>query len=139
MLIVDLKPRELLIGPNCHIVFENDKEKDLVPSGDELIITLTMNYDDPEIKKIKFDQFKGIENTVYILIFGYERVYGQLISTHQSPTSFSFVINFRLKQGQVVDFKDLKDIVKLGIAHDFYPYEIILSNELRQELIKDFS
>ena len=139
MLTVDLKARELLIGPNCHIVFENDKEKDLVPSGDEIIISFTMNYDDEEIKKIKFNQLEGIENTVYILVFGYERVYGQSVSLHQSSTSFSFVIKFKLKQGQVVDFKDLKDTVKLGIAHDFYPYEIILSNELRQELGKDFA
>jgi hypothetical protein len=139
MLTVDLKTREILIGPNCNIVFENDKSKKLVPSGDELIITLTMQYDDEDVKRIKMDQLKGIENTAYVLIFGYERVYGQLVNTSESPKSFSFVINFKFKQGQIVDFKDFSDKVKIGIAHDLYPYEVVLSDEIRSELVKDFS
>ena len=142
MLAVDINTREVLIGPDCSIVFENDVLKNMVPSGDELVATLTMKYDDEDIKKIKMNQLKGLENTVYITVFGHDRVYSRLYSSEtrtETDNTFSFGLRFQLKQGQIADFKDLKDKVKLGIAHDLYPYEIVLSDTLRTELVKDFA
>ena len=142
MLIADVKTREVLIGPNCSIVFENDSSKNMTPTGEELIATLTMSYDDEEIKKIKINQLKGLENTVYITVFGHERVYSRLFNSEtrfETDTTFGLSLRFQFKQGQIVDFKDIKDTVKLGINHDLYPYEVVLTDTIKQELIKDFA
>ena len=164
------RSRQVPIGPNCTLAFE-DREtikyqiqemlyiektfspsgiKDeleaynpLIPIGNNLVATMTLEYGDPEVRKIKLEQLKNIENTVYIRIDGHERVYARadedLERSNDSKTSSVHFLNWQFKPGQIADFKDMKNNVVLGIAHDLYPYEVKLADHHRLELIKDFN
>ena len=141
-MLVDLKTYELLIGPNCTVVFENDPLRGLLPSGDDLIVSMILEYGDADIKKIKVTQLRNIENTVYISILGNERVYGRqvdLAPINETETNSIFQLRFQFKQGQIVDFKDLKNKVSIGIGHDLYPYQVFIPDALKEKLIKYFA
>ena len=59
--------------------------------------------------------------------------------TNEVKTSAVHFLRFEFKPGQIVDFKDMKNKVYIGIAHDLYPYEVLLSDEIRTILSKDFA
>lgn len=162
--------RQVPIGPNCTLAFEDkdtvkyqiqemlfiertfsaagikdelDAYNPLIPTGTNLIATMTLEYGDPELRKIKLEQLKNIEDTVYLRIQGHQRVYAladeDLQRSNDSKTSAVHFLRFELKPGEIVDFKDMSNKVYLGIGHDLYPYEIQISDELRKELIEDFA
>lgn len=131
-----------MIGPSCTMTFQPIDKKP-IHSGDNLVIKMILNHYDSDVKKIKVDQYKGIENTVYIRIFGHEKCYAKPIEgprhIEETDSNSVFLINFILKQGQIIDFKDAKNKIALGIAHDLYPYELSLKEEFREELVKNFT
>jgi hypothetical protein len=89
------------------------------------------------------EQLKNIEETVYLRIQGQPRIYAiadeDLQRSNDAKTSAVHFLRFELKPGAIVDFKDSSNKVYLGISHDLYPYEIMLSDETRMELVKDFA
>jgi hypothetical protein len=168
--IAHRRSRQLPIGPNCTLAFEdrstikyqiqemlfiektfskngiNDEisaYNGLIPTGSNLMATMTLEYGDPELRKIKLSQLKNIERTVYFRIQGNERVYARadedMERTNEVKTSAVHFLRFEFKPGQIVDFKDMKNKVYIGIAHDLYPYEVLLSDEIRTILSKDFA
>lgn len=130
------------IGPNCKLTFYNDPESKVVHTGDNLVCRVLMDYYDKDTKKIKLEQYANIEHTVYLKIFGHERIYGKPLETNtkdeETESTAVYYLNFQLKQGQIVDFKETKNKLSLGLAHDLYPYEIIVKDEHRVELEKNF-
>lgn len=162
--------RQVPIGPNCTLAFEDsetikyqvqemlyiertfteggikdelDAYNPLIPSGTNLIATMTLEYGDPELRKVKLEQLKNIEDTVFLRIQGHQRIYAladeDLVRTNEAKTSAVHFLRFELKPGEIVDFKDVNNKVYLGISHDHYPYEILLSDETRKELMEDFA
>jgi hypothetical protein len=162
--------RQVPIGPNCTLAFEDsetvkyqvqemlyiertfteggikdelDAYNPLIPSGTNLIATMTLEYGDPELRRIKLEQLKNIEDTVFLRIQGHQRIYAiadeDLVRTNEAKTSAVHFLRFELNAGQIVDFKDVNNKVYLGISHDLYPYEIQVSEEVRKALIGDFA
>ena len=162
--------RQVSIGPNCTLAFEDrdtvkyqvqemlfiertftsngikdelDAYNPLIPTGTNLIATMTLEYGDPELRKIKFEQLKNIEETVFLRIQGHPRIYAiadeDLQRSNDDKTSAVHFLRFELQPGAIVDFKDPSNKVYLGISHDLYPYEILLSEDTRKELAKDFA
>jgi len=98
------RQRQLPVGPNCTLAFE-DKEtieyqiqemlyiektfskqgiqdeieayRTLVPTGTNLMATMCLEYGDPELRKIKLEQLRNIENTVYFRVQGNQRIYAR--------------------------------------------------------------
>jgi hypothetical protein len=122
----------------------------IVPIGHQMIIKFSqeklghmikaqmiMEYEDKDIKKVKLEQLKNIENTAYIRIAGHERVYARgSDEINVSETASIYNVLFDFKPGEVVDFKDEKNTIVLGISHDFYPYEMILKDHVKELLRK---
>jgi hypothetical protein len=122
----------------------------IVPIGHQMIIKfnqeklghmikaqIIMEFDDKDIKKIKLEQLKNIENTAYIRIAGYERVYARgSDEINISETASIYNILFDFNPGQVVDFKDETITIVLGISHDLYPYEMVLKDHVKELLRK---
>jgi len=162
--------RQVQIGPNCTLAFEDsetikyqvqemlyierifteggikdelDAYNPLIPSGTNLIATMTLEYGDPELRKVKLEQLKNIEDTVFLRIQGHQRIYAvadeDLVRTNEAKTSAVHFLRFELKPGEIVDFKDPNNKVYLGIGHDLYPYEVQLQEQARKELVKDFA
>ena len=164
------RQRQLPVGPNCTLAFE-DREtikyqiqemlyiektfskqgiqdeieayRNLIPTGNNLMATMCLEYGDPEVRKVKLEQLRNIENTVYLRIQGNQRIYAHadedMERTNEVKTSAVHFLRFEFKPGQIVDFKDMKNKVYIGIAHDLYPYEVLLSDEIRTILSKDFA
>jgi hypothetical protein len=162
--------RQVSIGPNCTLAFEDrdtvkyqvqemlfiertfttngikdelDAYNPLIPNGMNLIATMTLEYGDPDLRKVKLEQLKNIEDTVFLRIQGHQRIYAiadeDLERSTDSKTSAVHFLRFELKPGEIIDFKDSANKVYLGIGHDLYPYEIQLKDEVRNELVKDFA
>ena len=164
------RQRQVAVGPNCTLAFE-DKEtiryqiqemlyiektftprgiKDeldaytpLIPNGTNLVATMTLEYGDPEIRRVKLEQLKNIEDTVYFRVQGHQRIYAiadeDMDRSNDLKTSSVHFLRFEFKPGEIVDFKDTSNKVYIGIGHDLYPYEVQLSDEAREELVKDFA
>lgn len=164
------RQRQVPVGPNCTLSFEDketikyqiqemlyiektfsrqgiqdeiDAYSSLVPTGANLMATMTLEYGDPEIRKVKLQQLRNIENTVYFRIQGNQRVYARadedMERTNEIKTSSVHFLRFEFKPNEIVDFKDSSNKIYLGISHDLYPYEIQLSDEIRKKLIEDFA
>ena len=164
------RQRQLPVGPNCTLAFEDkdtikyqiqemlyiektfskqgiqdeiDAYSTLVPTGANLMATMTLEYGDPEVRKIKLQQLRNIENTVYFRVQGNQRIYARadedMERTNEVKTSSVHFLRFEFKPNEIVDFKDPSNKVYLGIGHDLYPYEVLLSDEVRKELIGDFA
>jgi len=122
----------------------------IVPIGHQMIIKISqeklchmikaqiiMEFDDKDIKKIKLEQLKNIENTAYIRIAGHERVYARgSDEINISETASIYNILFDFNPGQVVDFKDETITIVLGVSHDLYPYEMVLKDHVKELLRK---
>jgi hypothetical protein len=164
------RQRQVAVGPNCTLAFEDrdtvkyqiqemlyiektftpkgikdelDAYTPLIPNGTNLIATMTLEYGDPEIRKVKLEQLRAIEDTVYFRIQGHQRVYAladeDMERSNETKTSSLHFLRFEFKPGEIVDFKDISNKVYIGISHDLYPYEVMLSDEVRKELVKDFA
>jgi hypothetical protein len=122
----------------------------IVPIGHQMIIKfsqeklghmikaqMVMEYEDKDLKKIKLEQLKNIENTAYIRIAGHERVYARgSDEINVSETASIYNILFDFKPNEVVDFKDDANTIVLGVSHDFYPYEMVLKDHVKELLRK---
>lgn len=164
------RQRQVPVGPNCTLAFENrdtikyqiqemlyiektfsrqgiqdeiDAYSSLIPTGANLMATMCLEYGDPEVRKVKLEQLRNIENTVYLRIQGNQRIYAHadedMERTNEVKTSSIHFLRFELKPNEIVDFKDFSNKIYLGISHDLYPYEIQVSDEVRKILIGDFA
>ena len=164
------RQRQLPVGPNCTLAFE-DREtikyqiqemlyiektfskqgiqdeieayRNLIPTGNNLMATMCLEYGDPEVRKVKLEQLRNIENTVYFRVQGNQRIYARadedMERTNEVKTSSVHFLRFEFKTNEIVDFKDFNNKVYVGISHDLYPYEVQVSDEVRKALIGDFT
>lgn len=164
------RQRQVAVGPNCTLAFEDintvkyqiqemlyiektftprgikdelDAYTPLIPTGTNLIATMTLEYGDPNIRKVKLEQLKNIEDTVYFRIQGHQRIYAvadeDMDRSNDTKTSSVHFLRFEFKAGQIVDFRDHANKIYIGVSHDLYPYEVMLSDLIREELSKDFA
>ena len=124
------------------IKFEVETYNQLIPEKDELSATLFIEVDDPKLLRPVLDSFIGLDrgNHVYLQIGDKHKIYAQFEEGHSKEDRISAVhfIKFKFTPEQINDFKDLRNEVKVVIDHQNYKAEAVVSDEMRQELIKDF-
>jgi hypothetical protein len=124
------------------IKFEVETYNQLIPEKDELSATLFIEVDDPKLLRPVLDSFIGLDrgNHVYLQIGDKHKIYAQFEEGHSKEDRISAVhfIKFKFTPEQINDFKDFRNEVKLVIDHPNYKAEAVVSDEMRQELIKDF-
>ncbi|CUU05724.1 Protein of unknown function (DUF3501) [Candidatus Thermokryptus mobilis] len=124
------------------IKFEVETYNQLIPEKDELSATLFIEVDDPKLLRPVLDSFIGLDrgNHVYLQIGDKHKIYAQFEEGHSKEDRISAVhfIKFKFTPEQINDFKDFRNDVKVVIDHQNYKAEAVMSNEMRQELIKDF-
>jgi hypothetical protein len=124
------------------IKFEVETYNQLIPEKDELSATLFIEVDDPKLLRPVLDSFMGLDrgNHVYLQIGDKHKIYAQFEEGHSKEDRISAVhfIKFKFTPEQINDFKDFRNEVKLVIDHPNYKAEAVMSDEMRQELIKDF-
>jgi predicted transcriptional regulator len=133
MLETQTEVAEVIVPIGHQMIIKFSQEK----LGNMIKAQMFMEYEDKDIKKFKLEQLKNIENTAYIRIAGHERVYARgSDEINVSETASIHNILFDFKPGEVVDFKDEKNTIVLGISHDFYPYEMVLKDHVKELLRK---
>jgi hypothetical protein len=124
------------------IKFEVETYNQLIPEKDELSATLFIEVDDPKLLRPVLDSFIGLDrgNHVYLQIGDKHKIYAQFEEGHSKEDKISAVhfIKFKFTPEQINDFKDFRNEVKVVIDHQNYKAEAVVSDEMRQELIKDF-
>ncbi len=127
---------------DTEIKFEVDTYNELIPEKNELSATLFIEVDDPQLLRPVLDSFIGLDrgNNVYLQIGDKHKIYAQFEEGHSKDDRISAVhfIKFKFKPGQIDDFKNFDNEIKLVIDHPNYKAFAIINDETRKELIKDF-
>jgi len=115
----------------------------LVPKGKELVTTLMFEIDDPKLRAEFLGKVGGIEEKVYIKI-DEEKINGRpekdvdRTSAEGKASSVQF-LHFTFTNDQIEKFKDIKNLLTIGIEHTFYNHVVKVSVDTRSSLAKDFS
>lgn len=162
------KKRQLAIGPNATIFFENwhtmlsqiqemlriekggaeqlrdelEAYNPMVPNGRELTATLMFEVEDQAERREFLARLGGVENQVFIAV-GEERIEavpeGDVErSTAEGKTSAVHFLHFPFEDDQVVRMGDQDVPVEIGIDHKNYSHRSPVPDEIRNELLADF-
>ena len=114
----------------------------LIPKGKELVATLMFEIDEPDLRSNFLNKVGGIEKNVYIKINS-EKIHGipekdvDRTSEEGKASSVQFV-HFKFSDDQVEKFKDIKNLIFLGIDHGLYNHMTQMSENTKKSLISDF-
>lgn len=119
---------------------ELDVYNPLIPTGSNWKATFMVEYDDVEERKKVLSQLIGIENTVWVKVGSFEKVFAisneDLDRTAPDKTSAVHFMRFELTPEMVTAAKQGAPI-KAGIDHPAYQLETVLPEEKRASLAAD--
>lgn len=99
---------------------ELDTYNPLIPDGSNWKATFMLEYTDPEIRKQKLTQLKGIEKTVWVQVDNYDKVFPianeDLQRETEEKTSAVHFLRFELTAPMVAEVKHGAEI-SMGIDH----------------------
>ena len=114
----------------------------LVPNGKELTVTMMIEIDDPMRRKNFLSRLGGVEEKVKIII-GDKKIIAKAEkdidrTTAEGKASAVHFLHFKFTDDLIAAFKDKDNIVQIGIDHDDYGHLSIVSDKVREELVKEF-
>lgn len=121
---------------------ELDAYNPLIPDGKNLKATFMLEYPDVEVRKKRLAELRGIEDKTYLQVEGFDKVYAisdeDLERTTDEKTSAVHFCRFEFSDDMISALRDGSEF-KAGIEHEnFPPKEIVLSEQKRNALLKDF-
>jgi hypothetical protein len=120
---------------------ELDTYNPLIPDGSNLKATAMFEFEDVELRQRRLAELVGVENHIWLQIDGHEKVYAianeDLERSTAEKTSAVHFLRFELKEEMATAACAGSDI-KFGVDHDFYPYETVAEDRIKQSLSKDF-
>lgn len=127
------------IADEKKIQFEIDVYNELIPPPGALSATLFIEIPDQEQIRAVLDSLQGLDaaNMLYITIGG-DKIFAEFEPGHSKEDRIAAVhyIRFQLSPEQIAKFKDAQ--VELLARHPKYEATTALTQEQKQELIKDF-
>lgn len=128
-------------------IFEADAIQDeldvynpLIPDGSNWKATFMVEYEDVEERKIALAKLTGIENTIWVKVGNFDKVFAianeDLDSTEPDKTSAVHFMRFELSPEMVAAAKSGAGI-KAGIDHSACTAEVALTPVKRQSLASD--
>mgnify|MGYP001205950823 CR=1 FL=1 len=129
-------------GGNEQLKDELEAYNPLIPQGFELVATFMFEIDNPITRKKLLTSLGSVENKIFININGnktYAVPENDVDRTDESgKTSSVHFLHFKLDDTQIRDFKNIDTRVELGTDHENYSHIVVLSNEVKNDLKKDF-
>ena len=129
-------------GGNEQLKDELEAYNPLIPQGFELVATFMFEIDNPITRKKLLTSLGNVENKIFININGnktYAVPENDVDRTDESgKTSSVHFLHFKLDDTQIRDFKNIDTRVELGTDHENYSHIGVLSNEVKNDLKKDF-
>jgi len=130
-------------GGNEQLKDELEAYNPLIPQGFELVATFMFEIDNPITRKKLLTSLGNVENKIFININGnktYAVPENDVDRTDESgKTSSVHFLHFKLDDTQIRDFKNIDTRVELGTDHENYSHIVVLSNEVKNDLMKDFN
>tara|TARA_B110000014_G_scaffold233988_1_gene197625 strand:- start:265 stop:858 length:594 start_codon:yes stop_codon:yes gene_type:complete len=130
-------------GGNEQLKDELEAYNPLIPQGFELVATFMFEIDNPITRKKLLTSLGNVENKIFINISGnktYAVPEDDVDRTDESgKTSSVHFLHFKLDDSQIRDFKKINTRVELGTDHENYSHIVVLSNEVKNDLMKDFN
>jgi len=122
---------------------ELDAYNPLLPDGNNWKATFLIEYPDPEIRKVKLTQLKGIEKTVWVQVDDCDKVYPicneDLERENDEKTSAVHFMRFELSDKMIATLKNGATL-NIGIEHQNYSVPaILITGSTRESLSLDFS
>lgn len=112
----------------------------LIPDGDNWKATLMLEYTDVDQRKQALAMLIGVEQNVWVQVGDNEKVFAiadeDLQRTTDEKTSSVHFMRFQLTPEMVGDACH-GAVIKMGVAHPNYTYEIQLTDVARQSLLAD--
>jgi len=167
-LVAIKKPRRIEVGPFATFYFENydtmlgqvqemlhiekggeeqiagelEVYNPLIPQGSELIATMMLEIEDANRRNTALMRLGHIEEKVYMDIGG-SRINATPTdyedrTTEEGKTSSVHWLRFSFSPEQIRTFREGREQIVLGIAHDNYGHMAVVPNESREALVKDF-
>lgn len=120
---------------------ELDAYNPLIPDGSNWKATFMLEYDDEIIRRQRLAELKGVENTVWVAIDGFEKVYPicneDLERETEDKTSSVHFMRFELTPEMITAAKN-GAAISAGIAHDRYSVTVdAVSESMRCSLLGD--
>lgn len=121
---------------------ELDAYNPLIPTGQNLKATLTIEYGDPNIRAQKLAELRGVEDSVFVQVFGHDPVYAianeDIPRSNDEKTSAVHFMRFELTDAMIRDMHSGKDFF-VGIEHPKYNFTTKVSQDTQVKLCEDFN
>jgi hypothetical protein len=164
------RARQLSVGPNTTWLFEDrltvhyqvqemlrverifepegiaeelDSYNPLIPDGQNLKVTLLIEFPDEQERRRELAKLKGVEDRCWVQVKGHERVFAiadeDLERENEEKTSSVHFLRFELTQPMIATLKGGAEL-SIGVDHDHYRHALQpVSAATRQALVADFS
>ena len=115
----------------------------LIPDGRNWKVTLLVEFPDPDIRRVRLGELKGVEDRCWVQVADYSRVFAiadeDLDRENEEKTSSVHFLRFELTDPMVTSLRAGAKLAA-GIDHPAYPHSIDSVQEpVRSSLIADFS
>lgn len=115
----------------------------LIPDGSNWKATVMIEYADPEERRRRLADLRGIENTLHVEVDGFDPVYAivneDLERSNDEKTSSVHFARFEFTPEMIKAMKNGAEI-KAGVRHDAYPEgPTKVTGEVRESLVADFN
>ena len=112
----------------------------LIPDGKNLKCTAMLEFADVDVRRERLAQLVGIEHLVWLQVGGHEKVFAisneDLERSTDEKTSAVHFMRFELSD-EMIDALKAGAELSFGTDHAGYPYNTVVSPEIREALLKD--
>ena len=121
---------------------ELDAYNPLVPDGSNWKATMLLEYPDPEERRLRLGELKGIEQRVWVQVEGGERVYAiadeDLERENDEKTSSVHFLRFELAHDTIEALRRSAGLT-IGVDHPRYQASVQIGPETRRSLAEDLA
>lgn len=162
------KLRHIQLGPNLRLLFEDrmtmqyqvqemlriekifeaegiqeelDAYNPMIPDGQNLKVTMMVEFSDVEERKAALSKLIGLERKTWLQVEGFDKVYPianeDLDRETEEKTSSVHFTRFEFSPEMIAALKG-GAAMRTGVEHPEYHYELDVDNAVRDSLVKDF-
>ena len=120
---------------------ELDAYNPLIPDGQNLKAVMMIEFSDVEERKGALAKLIGVEREIWLQVEGFDKVYPisneDLDRETDEKTSSVHFMRFEFSSEMIAALKE-DAVMKAGVDHPEYQYQVTIEDPVRQSLVADF-
>ena len=120
---------------------ELDAYNPLIPDGQNLKAVMMIEFSDVEERKGALAKLIGVEREIWLQVEGFDKVYPisneDLDRETNEKTSSVHFMRFEFSSEMIAALKEAA-VMKAGVDHPEYQYQVTIEDPVRQSLVADF-